>query len=152
MMPIMIIIPWARPAMKAASSPPARLFIYGSLITGTPDRRLNRAMSRRLARARPAVIRARLYDLGPYPGAVPSTTGQVYGRLISITDPVLLRRLDRYEDYFPHASQSSEFRRVITYAVCLTNRRPVACWVYFYNREIAEEVPLASFGLSEPET
>ena len=113
------------------------LFIYGSLITGTPDRRLNRAMKRRLARPRPAAIRARLYDLGAYPGAVPSASGRVRGRLIGIVAPVLLRRLDRYEDYFPHRPRSSEFRRVITYAICLANRRPVRCWAYFYNGDTA---------------
>jgi len=124
--------------MKAAERSPAYLFIYGTLLTGTPLRRLNRAMARRLGRAQPARIRARLYDLGAYPGAVPSADrrDRVYGRLVAITDIALLRQLDAYEDYVPDRPVGSEFVRRAAQAVRLADRRPVRCWVYFYNGEI----------------
>ena len=57
------------------------LFLYGSLLTGIPDRRLNTRLRRLLRRARPAVIQARLYNLGRYPGVIVSTAGRTSSRL-----------------------------------------------------------------------
>jgi len=125
--------------MKAAKPSPVQLFIYGTLLTGTRSPRLNRAMARLGARTRPAMIRARLYGLGAYPGAVPSPTAgdRVYGRLVSLPNAALLRQLDRYEDYLPTRPADSEFVRIATEAISLSDRRPIRCWVYFYNGDVA---------------
>ena len=115
-----------------------RLFLYGSLLTGTPDRRLNKRVRRLLRRARHAVIQARLYNLGRYPGVVasPAKAERVYGRVIAVNSPHLLRRLDRYEDFIPGQPASSEFVRVLMPAQLLPSGKSVDCWVYIYNRDL----------------
>jgi len=114
---------------------PIKLFLYGSLLTGTPDRRLNRQIKRLLRRSPTAVIQARLYNLGRYPGIIPSTavTKLVYGRLVSVKDPRLLRSLDRYEE---SAGIKGEFVRTQLAAQLLPSRKQIDCWVYVYNRSI----------------
>ncbi|MEJ2553881.1 MAG: gamma-glutamylcyclotransferase [Gammaproteobacteria bacterium] len=113
-----------------------QLFLYGSLLTGTPDRRLNKRMRRLLRRAPVAMIRARLYNLGRYPGVVFSTgtTDRVYGRVIGVGDPRLLLQLDRYEEYRIDDPAGSEFVRVLMPAQLLPSGKTIDCWVYVYNR------------------
>ena len=121
-----------------ANEPVPRLFLYGSLLTGTPDRRLNKRVRRLLRHARPAAIQARLYNLGRYPGVVASAfaTDRVYGRVITLANPRLLRQLDRYEEYLPERPADSEFIRVLMPAQLLPSAKTVDCWVYVYNGRV----------------
>jgi len=116
-----------------------RLFLYGSLLTGTPDRLLNKQIRRLLRHAPPGMIQARLYNLGHYPGVVPSAsrTDRVYGRVITLANPSLLRRLDRYEDYFADEPAKSEFIRVRMVAQLLPAQKFSNCWVYIYNDDVS---------------
>lgn len=116
-----------------------RVFLYGSLLTGTPDRRLNQRVRRLLRRARPALIQARLYNLGRYPGVIASASkaDRVYGRVITLGDARLLRRLDRYEDYWPDEPANSEFIRIQMPAQLLPARKSIDCWVYVYNGDLS---------------
>ena len=115
------------------------LFLYGSLLTGTPDRQLNKKVRRLLRHAQPAVIQARLYNLGRYPGVVASTstTDRVYGWIITQGGHRLIRQLDRYEDYFAGDHKKSEFIRILMQAKQLPSQRPIECWVYVYNHHIS---------------
>ena len=92
-------------------------------------------MRRLLRHARPAAIQARLYNLGRYPGVVaaPGRSDRVYGRVIPVKPPHLLKQLDRYEDYFPTAS---EFIRVMLPVHLSPSRKYLDCWVYVYNRDV----------------
>ena len=116
-----------------------RLFLYGSLLTGTPDRRLNKLVRHLLRHASPATIQARLYNLGHYPGVIPSAAraDRVYGRVITLANPRLLRQLDRYEDYFADEPAKSEFIRVLMPAQLLPSRKYSDCWVYIYNGDVS---------------
>jgi pyruvate carboxylase len=116
-----------------------RLFLYGSLLTGTPDRRLNKQVRRLLRHAHPAMIQARLYNLGHYPGIIPSTvrTERVYGQVVTLAKPHLLRQLDRYEDYFADEPTRSEFIRILIPAQLLPTRKYSDCWVYIYNGDVS---------------
>lgn len=129
--------------MKAPHAPatPARLFLYGSLLTGGGGHLLHRRLKRFLRDATPAVIRARLYDLGAYPGAVTSTSpwDRVHGLLITLDDSHLLQRIDRYEDYFPHDLEGSEFIRAMVRVQRRGSRRPIRCWVYLYNGDVSDK-------------
>ena len=75
-------------------------------------------------------VRGRLYDLGPYPAAVPSpdpdhhVRGLVY-RVEAGLREVLLADLDRYE--------GSAYRRQVA-RVVLESGETVQAWVYFYAR------------------
>jgi len=115
------------------------LFLYGSLLTGTPDRRLNKRLRRLLRRARAAVIQARLYNLGRYPGIIasPSKAEHVYGRVITADNPQLLRQLDRYEGYVAAEPANSEFIRALMTTQLLPSRGRIACWVYIYHGDLS---------------
>jgi pyruvate carboxylase len=123
-----------------------RLFLYGSLLTGTPDRRLNKQVRRLLRHAPSATIQARLYNLGRYPGVIASavTTERVYGRVITFANPRLLRRLDRYEDLLPDDPANSEFIRVLMPVELLPSGKTIKCWVYAYNRDVSGKQRLVS--------
>ncbi len=100
--------------------------MYGTLRSGgSAADRMRPARSLGAAR-----YRGRLYDLGAYPGAVPSDdpADVVCGELFALADAAaLLSRLDRYE--------GPEFRRarvaVTRGGECLES------WIYLYDRDVA---------------
>jgi gamma-glutamylcyclotransferase (GGCT)/AIG2-like uncharacterized protein YtfP len=60
-------------------------------------------------------IRGRLYDLGNYPGVLPSEAGEVHGELYEIEDgSKQLNLLDQIEDFDPNNPESSLFVRALT--------------------------------------
>jgi gamma-glutamylcyclotransferase (GGCT)/AIG2-like uncharacterized protein YtfP len=114
---------------------PLLLFIYGTL---HPDRapREIAAATRRLTPIGPATIRARLYNLGAYPGAVlDATAPPIPGSLFTVPDAATLAALDAYEDFRPADPANSLFLRVETTATLPDGSRQ-SCWVYIYNREV----------------
>ena len=115
------------------------LFLYGSLLTGTPDRRLNKLVRHLLRHASPATIQARLYNLGHYPGVIPSAAraDRVYGRVITLANSRLLRQLDRYEDYYADEPAKSEFIRILMPVQLPPTRKHSYCWVYIYNGNVS---------------
>jgi len=116
------------------------LFLYGSLLTGSGDRALDRMVARRCRSLGHGHIRARLYDLGPYPGAVPSDKPKqwVHGELFELTEPRhCLPRLDAYEGYEPNARENSEYLRDRVIVTLEGSRRTVQAWVYFFNGSVA---------------
>ena len=125
---------------------PQNFFFYGSLLTGTLNRRINKRMRRLLHRARPAVIQARLYNLGQYPGVVTSNikTDRVYGKVITIGEPRLLKDLDRYEDCFGVEPIKSEFIRITMPVRLLPTGRRIDCWIYVYNHNVKGKQRIAS--------
>jgi gamma-glutamylcyclotransferase (GGCT)/AIG2-like uncharacterized protein YtfP len=114
---------------------PDALFIYGTL---HPDRAPAEIASaaRRLKSLGPATIRATLYNLGAYPGAILDTSAvPIPGELFSVPDAPTLARLDWYEDFRPDSPADSLFLRVETTAT-LPDGSQVPCWVYVYNGEV----------------
>jgi Uncharacterized conserved protein len=119
-------------------SAPRHLFFYGTLLTGTGNRLVDdtvRACCRSVGRG---FICAKLYDLGRFPGAVPSDdeTDKVYGSIYRLRyrEAECLRILDRYEAYFPQSPGQSVFVRIAINAFLTSDQAPVPCWVYFYRR------------------
>jgi gamma-glutamylcyclotransferase (GGCT)/AIG2-like uncharacterized protein YtfP len=114
---------------------PTLLFIYGTLHPDRAPREIASA-ARRLAPRGPATIRARLYNLGAYPGAVlDSSAPPISGSLFAVPDTETLAALDAYEDLRPADPANSLFLRVETTAT-LPDGSHQPCWVYVYNREI----------------
>ena len=114
---------------------PSRLFIYGTL---HPDRAPAEIapFARRLTPLGPATIRARLYHLGEYPGAIlDSTAPPIPAELFTIPDTAPLAALDAFEDFRPADPAASLFLRVET-AATTPDGSPHPCWVYIYNREV----------------
>lgn len=127
---------------------PLRLFVYGTLRPAFAPASLAEVVStfRPLGAAR---LRGRLYDLGPYTGAVadPSADSWVHGEIVEATAATpSLAWFDRYEDFDPAAPERSEFVRVRHSFD--TAQGAVPCWVYVLARVPAGARPVAS-GRSE---
>ncbi len=122
------------------------LFVYGSLLTGTGLPGLDLKVRRACAPVGRARIAARLYDLGRYPGAVPTDQPreQVLGVLVEVRDLALWTTLDRYEAYDEQRPTNSEFVRRLTSAHLLATQDSVTCWVYYYNRQTTHRARIRS--------
>lgn len=113
------------------------LFLYGTLL---PDL-VRGAIGQTVAQLAPlgaATVPGRLYDLGPYPGAVLEPADDVIvGNLFRLPeDPAVLAALDTYEGCPPHSTEDGLFVRVRGTATT-DGGEARACWVYVYNRDVA---------------
>jgi gamma-glutamylcyclotransferase (GGCT)/AIG2-like uncharacterized protein YtfP len=82
-------------------------------------------------------IRAELFNLGEFPGAIPSglASALVVGELYALPEGDQgFRILDAVEGIQVYAPECSLFKRE-TVEVTLANKRRVIAWVYFLNRE-----------------
>lgn len=109
------------------------LFVYGSLRRGAGAHGRLRPVAQCLGEAS---IPGRLYDLGPYPAALPARRPgeRVHGELYRLTWPAALAALDRYEAGNRTDSQAGQFRRA-SVPVQWRGRR-VPAWVYWYDRPL----------------
>ena len=107
------------------------LFVYGTLQGGfSLHGHLRKGLARFLGKGR---INARLFDLGKYPGAIPSRNPQetVEGELYELGDTASqLKRLDTIEEFDPENPQDSLFVRKLT-TVRMNTGRKCRAWVYF---------------------
>jgi gamma-glutamylcyclotransferase (GGCT)/AIG2-like uncharacterized protein YtfP len=110
------------------------LFVYGTLRRGFA---LHGALQRSGAKLEgKGRIRARLFDLGDYPGAVPAikSTDFVEGELYQLDSPSKqLSVLDGIEEFDPKRAKTSLFRRRLV-SVRLASGRKTKAWAYFLNR------------------
>ena len=109
------------------------LFAYGTLLTGAADPSVRALIESQLRARRPAMLPGLLYDLGPYPGALPGA-GWVRGELLHLRDTALcLPLLDGYEDCDPLHPERGLYRRERAEAVA-DDGGAAGCWVYWLNR------------------
>jgi len=107
------------------------LFVYGTL---RRDQRheMFRLLARHARFIGDGTIRGKLYDLGTYPGWVPSPGGNVLGEVYAI-DPEqwegIISRLDDYEGCSASDPEPHEYRRVVV-DVTLSNGQTVDAWAY----------------------
>lgn len=111
---------------------PGHLFVYGTLLQAVdnPYARLVRRQSTFRAKGS---FTGRLYDLGPYPGAVyeAGAATRVHGYILALPHPEqVLPALDTYEGYDPCSVKSSLYRREVVEVKC--DQELVWCWVYLY--------------------
>ncbi|MGR8933010.1 MAG: gamma-glutamylcyclotransferase family protein [Gammaproteobacteria bacterium] len=121
------------------------LFVYGTLRKG-----LSSPMSVRLAQAADYIaegyLQAQLYDVGGYPGAVPSSVaaervkGDVY-RLYRPKETFIL--LDDYEECTAGHKQPHEYIREMV-DIVLPDASTVTAWSYLYNRSAETLAPILS--------
>jgi len=112
----------------------SKLFVYGTLRRGFTLHGLLRKSGVRFAGK--GRIRARLFDLGDYPGALPARkrTDFVEGELYRLTSPsAQLSILDEVEEFDPKRPRASLFRRRLI-EVRLENGQRQTAWAYFFNR------------------
>ena len=116
---------------------PELLFIYGTLHPDRAPAEIADA-ARRLTSIGRGTIRARLYNLGSYPGIVLDNTARkpVPGEVFLVPDATTFARLDWYEDFRPDDPTQSLYLRKKT-IVTFDDGSQQSCWVYVYNREPA---------------
>ena len=124
------------------------LFVYGTLMRASGHPMAARLECQRLYLG-PARIAARLYDLGSYPGAVPSDKARdsVHGDVVKLLRPAAtLAWLDKYEGCGADAPEPQAYERVIAPVVLRAGETRDA-WVYFYRMPVhrARRVPHGRF-------
>jgi gamma-glutamylcyclotransferase (GGCT)/AIG2-like uncharacterized protein YtfP len=108
------------------------VFFYGTLMSGFKREGRARLDAMLVPRGRGS-IRAALYDLGIYPGAVPATDSRVWGEVHRMLDAnAVLATLDEIEGFRPGQLEASLYRREET-SVTLADGTTASAWAYFYN-------------------
>ncbi|PYU32732.1 MAG: hypothetical protein DMG28_10375 [Acidobacteria bacterium] len=119
-----------------------RLFVYGTLRRGFALHPLLRKLAERyVGRGK---IQGHLYDLGRFPGAVPSSSPQnkITGEVYELSNPdKQLEELDRAEEYHREQPRNSLFVRRLS-LVRLENGRRFKAWVYFLPRRPSKARPI----------
>jgi gamma-glutamylcyclotransferase (GGCT)/AIG2-like uncharacterized protein YtfP len=124
---------------------PHKLFVYGTLHPDTAPPEVREDVNRFRLVGR-GTVRGKLLNLGDYPGVLleKGATGEVSGDIFTIpSDPQLLDRLDRYEEYFPDSPNSSLFLRKLV-SVKRDDGSTERCWVYALNPIRVEHFASAS--------
>jgi len=109
------------------------LFVYGTLRRGAPAR-ASRVLERVATYLGPARTGGRLYDLGRYPGLVPSDDSDAWvrGEVHTLADPArALVQLDRYEGCGPEDRRPHEYDRVER-EVLFDSGDVGTAWLYAY--------------------
>jgi len=112
------------------------LFVYGTLRPGHAPREIAHIVDQ-LTLIGDGTVRARLYDLGAYPGIIlDEQAPAIPGVVLSLPpNEALLAQLDAYEGFISTHPEASLFRRVLT-TVTLADGTLTTCWVYVYNRPL----------------
>ena len=119
------------------------MFFYGTLMTGF-DLRQRTGLDDGLRLVERGSIQGQLFDLGPYPAAVPSAEGRIWGEVYEIRDPaVLLATLDEVEGYRGGDPDRSMYVRGEA-AVRLDTGRVRTTWAYFYNAALDQDRRIVS--------
>jgi gamma-glutamylcyclotransferase (GGCT)/AIG2-like uncharacterized protein YtfP len=123
------------------------LFVYGSLLSGFKSPAYD-YISRYFTLVSPAKIKGKLYDMGEYPAAVPTTeeafiTGELYLIKNESEFSWALGQLDDYEGVTIEPGEEPLYRRELT-DVYHDNEMTKA-WVYWYNGEVMHR-PIVESG------
>ena len=115
-----------------------KLFVYGTLRLGFPlHPYMRKGAVRLLGKGK---ICGRLYDLGDFPGALPSTSrsDEIEGELYELGDAIQqLRELDEVEEFNSQRPGESLFVRRLTDVELATGQRYKA-WAYFLPKKPAK--------------
>ncbi len=118
------------------------LFVYGTLMKGFPLHHLLEGRAQFLAEGQ---IRARLFSLGAFPGAVEDPRGVVIGEVYQSEEMAdLLRLIDEEEAYDPADESGSLFIRREVPVRLLEEGTTFRAWVYFYNGSLSRAHPIPS--------
>jgi len=109
-----------RASAATAAHSPELLFTYGTLMRGF---RLHRVLTGRAEYLARGQARARIIDLGSYPGAIPDPAATLHGEVYRVVDPALWAVLDSAEGPQYH-------RREVT--VRSEDGRELAAFIYWY--------------------
>jgi gamma-glutamylcyclotransferase (GGCT)/AIG2-like uncharacterized protein YtfP len=128
------------------------IFVYGTLLPGRAPRDVREIVGQLRHVARGSMP-GRVFDLGPFPGAVHDDTAltRVQGEVFELPESnEHLRKLDEYEEFDPSRPDQSLFVRE-KHRIELVDGSQVHCWVYVYNRDPgrAQTVPHGDYATWE---
>lgn len=131
-----------------SSKQPNQVFVYGSLRQGFNSPAFE-YMTRYFNLAGPGKVQGKLYDLGEYPAAIPSSEqAYIVGELFTIKSDEefnwAMAQLDDYEGVFPAEDEPVLYRRDIA-TVLLDNGEKQEAWIYWYAGSV-EGHPLVTSG------
>jgi pyruvate carboxylase len=113
------------------------LFVYGTLRRGGGSP-FNKLLSEQADLVGLGSFRGKLYDLGEYPGVIPSSNpaDAVIGEIYAIhNDSSILVTLDKYEDYLPDQPERSLYLRQLA-PISAGENKTLQAWIYLYNGSI----------------
>jgi pyruvate carboxylase len=113
------------------------LFVYGTLRTQMNDP-LHRLLEKHAILVGTGTFQGKLYDLGRYPGAVPShgNADRVIGEIYRFSEPQ--RALEILDEYEGHRFK----RKRVT--VTQGDGKTIAAWIYLYGRSVKRRPRIAS--------
>jgi len=127
------------------------VFVYGSLRKGFRSPAYE-YISRFFNFAGEAKVKGKLYDLGEYPAASPTTDESfIKGELYVIKEPSefpwAIGQLDDYEGINVEAGEQQLYRRELT-SVIMSNE-VIPAWIYWYNGDVSGKPVVASGDILE---
>lgn len=128
-----------------------QLFVYGSLRSGFKSPAYE-YISRYFKFVGDAKVKGRLFDMGSYPAAIPtSDNAYIIGELYTIRDESefawAIAQLDDYEGVNVEGDEVQLYRREL--AEIKTNDHAVAAWMYWYNRDVSGKPEIISGDVVE---
>lgn len=128
-----------------------QLFAYGSLRRGFNSDAYE-YISRFFQFAGDAKVKGKLYDLGPYPAAIPTTEdsfiiGELYTANSQQEFSWAIGQLDDYEGVTPEPGEPQLYRREL--ADIFINNSTTRAWIYWYNGNIGDSPLIAGGDLIE---
>ena len=112
------------------------LFVYGTLARNARHE-MHQYLVRHADYAGHAVFNGQLFQVGHYPGAVPSSNPEdkVFGELYRVSDPGdLFAALDDYEGCGPHDPAPTEYvRRTMPVS---QDGVELQAWIYLFDRDV----------------
>ena len=122
-----------------------KLFVYGTLKNANINRVVP-GIAPYIKRRGKGFIKAKLFDLGEYPGATnQKNTNKVYGEIVEIKPEKLEFVLDFLDDYEEvHANpKKALFKRAKTLVNTEDGKR-IYAWVYWYNKSTDQNKEIKS--------
>lgn len=115
------------------------LFVYGSLRSGFKSPAYE-YISRFFDLVGDAKVRGKLYDMGEYPAAIPSSedffiVGELYVIKKQPEFSWAIGQLDDYEGVTAEPGQPQLYRREL--ADILINDKTIPAWIYWYNGDVS---------------
>ena len=134
-----------------SAQPVYHLFVYGSLRSGFRSP-VYEYISRFFEFIGNARVKGKLYDMGSYPGGVPTTDdGYIIGELYKIQDEAefswAIGQLDDYEGVNVESDEVQLYRRELTDV--FINDGIIRAWIYWYNGEVSGRPVIVSGDLME---
>jgi len=127
-------------------SPDHQLFVYGSLRSGF-NHPAYAYISNHFVLVGGAKVKGKLYDLGSYPAALPTTDeSYILGELYRLKEEQefswAIAQVDDYEGVNPEPGENALYIREIT--TIYINDQTTNAWIYWYNNEVSGKPLIAS--------